>query len=191
MGALEASFDRDWLRYRGQMLWASGDGDPIDDVGEGFDAVFDNPQFAGAGTSFWVRQAIPLTGTKVDLVGASSLLPSLRSSKEEGQASFVNPGLRLVGLGADAEITPKVRASANLNLLWFDDPSSIELLLFQPGIDRFIGTDLGCGVQWRPFLNNNMMVTGTASTLFPGAGFEDIYTGRQLFSVTMSLTLVY
>ena len=30
-----------------------------------------------------------------------SLLPSLRSSKEEGQSNFVNPGLTLVGVGAD------------------------------------------------------------------------------------------
>jgi hypothetical protein len=191
MAAAEISFDKDWMRYRGQAFWASGDGDPIDDRAEGFDAVFDNPQFAGAGTSFWVRQGIALAGTKVELVGASSLLPTLRSSKAEGQASFVNPGLRLLGGGADAEVTPKVRLGANLNLLWFDDPASLELLLFQPGIDRFIGTDFGCGVQWRPYLNNNMIVSGTASTLFPGPGFEDIYAGRQLYSLAASLTLVY
>jgi len=191
MAAVELSCDRDWMRYRGQLFWASGDDDPVDGDAKGFDTIFDNPLFAGAGTSFWVRQGIALTGTKVKLVGPSSLLPSLRSSKEEGQANFVNPGLRLIGAGADEEITPKVRGSANLNLLWFEDTSSLELLLFQSGIDRFIGTDLGLGVQWRPWLNNNVIVTGTASTLFPGSGFEEIYSGRQLFSITGSLTLVY
>ena len=191
MGALELSVDRDWLRWRGQIFWASGDGDPLDDRGEGFDAIFDNPLFAGAGSSFWVRQAIPLTGTKVKLVGASSLLPSLRSSKEEGQANFVNPGLFLAGGGLDAEITPKVRGIANLNVMRFEDTSSLELLLFQEGIRRSLGADLGLGVQWRPLLNNNVVVAGTVSTLFPGSGFEDIYTGAQLFSVTASMTVVY
>lgn len=191
MGALEVSYDRDWLRYRGQIFWASGDDDPVDGEGRGFDTIFDNPLFAGAGTSFWVRQKIALTGTKVQLVGPSSLLPSLRSSKDEGQANFVNPGLRLIGFGADEEITPKVRSSVNLNLLWFEDTSSLKLLLFQSDLDRFIGIDIGLGVQWRPWLNNNVMVTGTASTLFPRSGFEDIYTGRQLFSFTGSLTVVY
>ncbi len=191
MGALELSVDRDWVRYRGQVFWASGDDDPRDEDAEGFDAIFDNPLFAGAGTSFWVRQGIPLTGTKVRLVSPASLLPSLRSSKDEGQASFVNPGLRLVGVGLDAEITPKLRGSVNANRIWFDDTSSLELLLFQSGIGRDVGTDLGFGVQWRPWLNNNVIVSGTGSLLLAGDGFEAIYTGRQLFSLTSSLTVVY
>ncbi len=191
MGALELSVDRDWLRWRGQIFWASGDDDPRDKDAEGFDAIFDNPLFAGSGASFWVRQGIALTGTKVKLVGASSLLPSLRSSKDEGQANFVNPGLVLAGGGVDAELTPALRGALNLNVMRFDDTSSLELLLFQSKIRRFIGADLGLSVQWRPWLNNNVIVSGTASTLVTGSGFEDIYAGRRLFSVTTGVTVVY
>ena len=191
MAALELSVDRDWWRPRLQIFWSSGDGDPRDDRGEGFDTIFDNPFFAGAGSSFWVRQAIPLTGTKVRLVSESSLVPNLRPSKEEGQANFVNPGLRLLGAGVDVEITPRLKGTANLNLLSFDDTSSLELLLFQSGIDRDLGIDVGLGVQWRPYLNNNLLINATASTFLPGAGFKDIYTEETLFSIFGSVTLVY
>ena len=43
-------------------LFASGDGDPYDDVERGFDAIFENPIFAGADTSYWIRQTIPFAG---------------------------------------------------------------------------------------------------------------------------------
>jgi len=52
MGALELSYDRDWLRPKISYFHASGDGDPIDGKAHGFDAIFDNPQFAGGGFSF-------------------------------------------------------------------------------------------------------------------------------------------
>ncbi|HKY33269.1 MAG TPA: hypothetical protein VJV23_12085 [Candidatus Polarisedimenticolia bacterium] len=191
MAALEMSVDKDWLRYRGQLLWASGDEDPRDEDGEGFDTIFDNPLFAGAGSSFWVRQAIPLAGTRLKLVGPASLFPSLRSSKEEGQANFVNPGLQLAGGGVDAEITTTLRGIANVNVMRFDETAPLELVLFQPDIDRFIGVDLGVGIQWRPWLNNNVIVNASASTLFPGPGFEDIHEGEQLVSFTGSLTVTY
>ena len=60
--ALEPSIDFSWFRLRGSFLYASGDPDPFDDKEEGFDAVFENPQFAGADTSYWIRQAVPLIG---------------------------------------------------------------------------------------------------------------------------------
>ena len=58
----------------------------------GFDAIFDDPNFVGGQFSFWVRNGIRLTQTGVGLVQPNSLLPSLRSSKIQGQANFVNPG---------------------------------------------------------------------------------------------------
>ena len=42
-------------------LFASGDKNPYD-TRNGFDAIFEHPQFAGADTSFWIRQAVPLIG---------------------------------------------------------------------------------------------------------------------------------
>jgi hypothetical protein len=48
--------------------------------------------FAGGAFSFFDQQGIRLTSTGIALTNPGSLLVSLRSNKEEGQANFVNPG---------------------------------------------------------------------------------------------------
>ena len=119
--AAEPSYDIDWIRIRGAALFASGDGDPYDNVERGFDAIFENPIFAGADTSYWIRQTIPFAGgaRAVGINGRNGILNSLRSSKEQGQSNFANPGTMLLGVGADFDITPQFRISANVNHLWF------------------------------------------------------------------------
>ncbi len=83
--AAELSMDFDWIRPRLSLLYGSGDDDPFDDASTGFDAIFENPQFAGADTSYWIRQAVPLIGGgRVALSSRNGVLASLRSSKEEG-----------------------------------------------------------------------------------------------------------
>ena len=59
-----------------------------------------------------------------------SLLPSLRSSKTEGQANFVNPGLFLYNLGLDADLTPKLKGIVNLNYLHFHHTETLEGFCF-------------------------------------------------------------
>ena len=93
MAALEVSYDRDWMCFRTSFFWASGDENINNRHATGFDAIFDNPQFAGGEFSYWQRQSIRLFG--VNLVNRGSLLPDLRASKIQGQANFVNPGLYL------------------------------------------------------------------------------------------------
>ena len=93
MAAVEASVDRDWLRFRASAFFASGDKNPTDDKATGFDAILDDPNFVGGQFSYWNRQGIRLVSTDVGLVQGNSLLPRLRSSKTEGQANFVNPGI--------------------------------------------------------------------------------------------------
>jgi len=183
MAAAEVSFDRDWIRYRVSMFYASGDANPRDGRARGFDSIVDFPNFAGGVFSFWNQQAIRLTGTGVALTEEGSLLPNMRSSKDEGQASFVNPGIFIANAGADFDLTPKVRVSANFNYLRFMRTEPIEYALFQAGIRHSIGEDLGVGVQYRPPLSENLVLTGGASLLQPGDGFRDIYTGRTQFSV--------
>jgi hypothetical protein len=107
----------------------------------------------------------------------------MRSSKDEGQASFVNPGIFIANAGADFDLTPKVRAFVNFNYLRFMRTEPIEYALFQAGIRHSIGEDLGVGVQYRPPLSENLVLTGGAALLEPGEGFRDIYTGRTQFSV--------
>jgi len=183
MAAAEFSVDRDWTRYRVSLFYSSGDANPRDSRARGFDAILDLPSFGGGIFSFWNREGIRLTGSGVLLTAPGSLLPSLRSSKEEGQANFVNPGIFLVNAGADFDITPKLRGFANANFLRFERTEPLELLLFQSPIRHTIGVDYGLGVEYRPPLTENMVLTGGASALTPGQGFRDMYTGKTLFSV--------
>ena len=183
MAAVELSLDRDWIRYRVSAFYASGDANPRDGRAHGFDSIVDLPNFAGGLFSFWNREAIRLTGTGIALTQEGSLLPNMRSSKDEGQANFVNPGIFLVNAGADIDITPKLKGFANFNFLRFMRTEPIEYLLFQSPIHHTIGEDLGAGVEYRPPLSENLVLTGGASLLQPGQGFKDIYTGRTQFSV--------
>lgn len=176
MAAAEASIDRDYLRFKGSFFWAQGDGNPTDDRGSGFDAIFDDPNFVGGQFSFWVRNGIRLTQTGVGLVQPNSLLPSLRSSKTQGQANFVNPGIFIYNAGADVEVTQRVKAVFNVNYLRFHRTEPLELLLFQNRIRHDIGIDYSLGVAYRPFLINNFTLTFGAATLQTGRGFRDIFT---------------
>jgi Carboxypeptidase regulatory-like domain len=178
MAAAEASIDRDWLRYRASIFYASGDKDPTDDKATGFDAILDDPNFAGGQFSYWNRQGIRLVSTEVGLVQANSLLPTLRSSKTEGQANFVNPGIWIYNAGVDAEITQTVKAVFNANYLRFDRTEPLEYVLFQPGVRHEIGYDLSLGVVYRPLLINNLTFTFGGNFFKAGKGFKDVYTDR-------------
>jgi hypothetical protein len=178
MAAGEVSIDYDWLRYRGSVFWTSGDSNPDDGQARGFDAILDATSFAGGKFSFWNSQGIRLTQTAVALVEPRSLIPSLRSSKLQGQANFVNPGLTLYNGGIDVDVTPKLRGFLNYNYLRFNRTEPIQTVLFQPGIRHEIGHDLGVGFIYRPLLNENIVLTGGVSGLFPGRGFTDIYSSN-------------
>lgn len=185
--AAEASVDFDWIRVRASAAYASGDSDAFDDKSQGYDAIFENPIFAGADTSYWVRQNLPLIGGGgVALAGRNSLLPSLRSSRELGQSNFENPGLQLVGLGADFDLTPESRVSANLNQLWFDDTATLEVARNQGPIDRSIGTDLSVAWIWRPFATQNAILRLSAAALFPGRGLEDLYGSDDTYTTVLA-----
>jgi hypothetical protein len=189
MAALELSVDKDWVRYRASFFYTSGDSSNrsgasrTNGTARGFDSIVDDTHFAGTDNSFWDREGIRLTSTGVALVNPSSLLPDLRSSKEEGQANFVNPGIYIFNLGADFDVTPKLRTFVNSNYLRFDRTEPLELLLFQRPIRHSIGTDFGAGFEYRPPLSENIVVRGGASALVPGQGLDEIYNGKVMFSV--------
>ncbi|HYL83996.1 MAG TPA: carboxypeptidase-like regulatory domain-containing protein [Candidatus Angelobacter sp.] len=191
MAAAEISYDKDWMRYRVSAFYTSGDANPRDGRARGFDSIDDLPNFAGGLFSFWNREAIRLLGSGLQLTTEGSLIPSLRSSKEEGQANFVNPGIFLANAGADFEITPKLKGFANFNFLRFERTEPLEFLLFQSPIRHTIGEDFGVGVEYRPPLTENIIITGGASALQPGQGFKDIYTGRTQFSLFGSVKFTF
>jgi hypothetical protein len=178
MAAVELSLDRDWVRFKSSFFFASGDKKPFDGSGRGFDSIIDHPEFAGGLFSFWNSQGIPLTNTAVLLTTPGSLLPNLRSSKLEGQANFVNPGIFLYNLGAEAELKPKLRAILNLNYSHFHHPEPLSEMLFQPNIRKPIGLDYGGGVLYRPLLSENWIISAGFSSLIPGTGFRDIYSSN-------------
>ncbi len=178
MAAAELSIDFDYIRYRIAGFYSSGDAKPRDNTARGFDSILDAPNFAGGEFSFWNSQGIRLTQTGLALVEPDSLIPSLRSTKIQGQSSFVNPGLALYNAGVDVDLTPRLRGFLNYNYLRFNRTEPLELALFQNGIRHEIGHDLGLGFIYRPLLNENIVFTAGASGLRPGTGFTDIYTSN-------------
>ncbi|KPP92181.1 hypothetical protein [Erythrobacter sp. HL-111] len=195
--AAEASYDRDWMRFRLSGAYQSGDSDPFDDDETGFDAIFENPVFAGADTSYWIRQTIPFAGggRAVSVNGRNGLLNNLRSSKEQGQSNFNNPGLILAGLGADFDLTPEFRLSANANHLWFEDTAVVETLRNEGSIPREIGFDLSAAAIWRPKATQNIVLRLSAATLLAGDGFRDLFDNlgnqNEFYSVLANVVLTY
>jgi hypothetical protein len=192
----EPSVDFDWGRVRLSALYASGDGDPRDGIDRGFDAIFENPLFAGADTSYWIRQAVPLIGGGlVSLNNRNGVLVPLRHSKELGQANFVNPGITLLGGGVDFDVLPELRLSFNANYLRFNQTEVLEELRQQPDIDKEIGFDLSAASIWRPFLNQNVVLRLSGAMLLPGQGFDDLYSASNdadlYYSVLGNIVLTY
>lgn len=190
--AAEASMDFDWVRVRLSGLYASGDKDPFDNRSQGFDAIFENPQFAGADTSFWIRQPVPnIGGGGVSLSGRNGVLNSLRTSKEQGQSNFVNPGTTLLGIGADLDVTPEWRVSFNANKIGFVNTSSIEVLRQIGTLDKDIGWDVSVSGIYRPFFTQNIVFRLSGAVLYPGDGFKQLYGDDESYSILANLILTY
>ena len=187
MAALELSYDKDWFRIKSSLFYASGSANPSSSRARGFDSIDDFPEFAGGIFSLWNRESIRLTGSGVALNSGDSLLPDLRSNKDEGQANFVNPGIFLANLGAEFDLTPKLRGFANVNYLRFEHTETLEQILFQSPIHHSIGVDSGIGVRYRPPLTENFSIAAGAAALIPDQGLKDIYTGRVMFSLFTDL----
>ena len=190
--AFEYSRDYDWIRARFSALYGSGDDDPFDDLSTGFDAVFENPLFAGADTSYWIRQPVGnIGGGGVTLSGRNAILNSLRSSKEQGQSNFTNPGIQLLGFGMDFDLLPEWRVSFNLNHLWFATTEVLEATRNQGDIDDAIGWDVSAASIYRPFFSQNVVFRLSAAALLPGEGYEQMFGDDTQYSILANLVLTY
>ncbi|MES2045052.1 MAG: hypothetical protein V4475_14355 [Pseudomonadota bacterium] len=196
-GAAELSYDRDWVRVRLSGLYASGDRNPYDDKETGFDAILENPIFAGADTSYWIRQSIPFAGggRAIAISGRNGVLNSLRSSKDEGQSNFNNPGTMLAGLGADFDLTPRLRVSTNANHLWFANTTVLQTLRNEGSIPRSIGWDLSTAAIFRPKATQNIVMRLSGAVLCPGSGLKDLFAAtdrsKRYYSVLANVILTY
>jgi len=196
-GAAELSYDRNWMRFRLSGLYASGDDDAFDDTEKGFSAIFENPVFAGADTSYWIRQPVPFIGggRAISINGRNGILNDLRSSKEQGQSNFINPGTILVGAGADFDLTPTLRVSTNANHLWFENTAVLQTLRSEGSIPKDIGWDLSAAATWRPKANQNIVFRLSGAVLVPGDGFNDLFTNfdgdENYYSILANIVLTY
>jgi hypothetical protein len=172
--ALEVSYDRDWMRFRSSFLYASGDNNINNGHATGFDSILDAQVFAGGIFSYLQRQAIPIFG--VNLVNLGSFLPDLRSSKIQGQSNFVNPGEILFNIGQDMDLTPKLKMVNNINFMQFATTNVLEQFLFAGHIHHTIGVEPSTGFEYRPFLNDAVVLVTGVAALLPGLGFRDIYS---------------
>jgi hypothetical protein len=131
----------------------------------------------------------------VSINGRNGILNSLRSSKEEGQSNFVNPGTILVGAGADFDISPQFRISANLNHLWFHKTDVLEALRVEGSIPSDIGFDLSAAAIWRPKFTQNLVFRLSGAVLEKGKGFKDLFDNfdgdKRYISVLFNAILTY
>ncbi len=192
MAFIELSMDHDWQRYQGSVFFTSGDDNPRDGTARGFDSILDNPEILGGLQSYWLHQSIRIADRGgVALMQRDSVIPDLRSSKIQGQSNFVNPGILIFNLGATAELTPKLRVIANTNYIRFHETKSLEILLKQPNIREDVGVDVGIGFEYRPLLNNNIIVKGFSAILQPVGGFKDIFQGSTLYQAGTAVVFVF
>jgi hypothetical protein len=191
-GAAEVSLDYDWIRPRISFLYASGDDDPNDDVSTGFDAVFENPQFGGSDTSYAVRQSVPLiNGGGVALSTRNGILNNLRSTKEQGQSNFDNPGTMMFGVGVDLDLMPEIRVTLNANSLYMTEPEIIEKARLVDKIDNHLGYDLSASVIWRPLMSQNIVIRAAYATILPADGFKTLFPDQDLGYYMLNALFAY
>ena len=195
--AAEPSMDFDWIRVRLSGLYASGDANPYDNTERGFDAIQENPQFAGSDTSYWIRQTIPFAGggRAIAINGRNGVLNSLRSSKDEGQSNFNNPGTVLLGGGADFDVTPQLRVTTNLNHIAFANTAVVKVLRQEGTIPRSLGWDASVSTIYRPLMTQNIVFRASVAAFQPGKGFKDLFTNspghNRYYSVLLNAILAF
>ncbi len=153
--------------------------------------------FAGADTSYWIRQSIPFAGggRAIAINSRNGVLNDLRSSKDEGQSNFQNPGTILAGIGVDADLTTQFRITGNVNHLWFATTEVLEALRQQARIGHDIGWDLSVATIYRPKFTQNIVVRASLAGLVPGDGFKQLFTSQArdklYYSALLNVTLSY
>jgi len=181
--AMEVAYPCDWIRPKASVLYASGDNNPNDGNGNGFDGIFDNPAFAGGGFSYLQREAINIGGRQ--LSNGLSFYPNLRA-KAASPSNFVNPGIFLANAGIDAVLTTRLQAQANFNYYQFINTATIG------NVGKEIGVEGNFGLIYKPYIVDNVILTGGFSALDPGAGISDLSGDAGiLYTAFTAATVVY
>ena len=189
MAALEVSIDKDWVRYRASFFYASGDSSNrsgasrTDGTAHGFDTIVDDTHFAGGAFSFWDHEGLRLTGTGIALMNPiePSAQPAFEQRGRPGQ--FRKSRTLFIQSGRGFQRHAQAARIRKRQLFAFRSDRTAGALLFQRPIRHSIGTDLGMGVEYRPPLSENIVLTAAYRRWFQARGFEEIYNGKTLFSV--------
>jgi hypothetical protein len=189
--ALELSRDFDWIRVRASGLYASGDGNTADGESRGFDGINQTAIFAGSDSTFFIHQRLPLVLSAIDLKQRDSLFPSLRSTVDTGESNYSNPGLELLGAGADLDLAPSLRVSADVSHVVFADTATLQAILGRTDISRSIGTDASLDAIYRPFNSQNVIARLSVAKLFAAPGARTLVGGTAPVSMFFNLVLTY
>jgi hypothetical protein len=84
-----------------------------------------------------------------------------------------------------------LKALLNANYIWFVKTEALQTVLHQPGIRHAVGGDYSLGFIYRPYLNNNVILSGGLAYFSPGPGFKDIQVDENLYSAFFSATLTF
>jgi hypothetical protein len=83
---------------------------------------------------------------------------------------------------------------ANVSKLQFVNTTVLGVLRNQTPPPKDLGVDVSVGMQYRPFMSQNLVFNASASALVPGKGLKKLYDegkrGAQ-YSVLMNLVLTY
>jgi hypothetical protein len=135
---------------------------------------------------------VPLIGGgRVALSTRNGVLNSLRSSKDEGQSNFTNPGTMLAGIGADMDVLPTLRLSLNFNSVYFATTEVVEVARNQANIDKHIGYDLSASLIWRPLMSQNIVIRASYATLLAGDGFDALFPDEDPGYFLMNAIFTY
>jgi hypothetical protein len=189
--ALELSRDFNWIRVRASGLYASGDGNPLDGQSQGFDGINQSAIFAGSDSTFFFHQRLALIQGAIDLKQRDSLFPSLRSTGDTGESNFTNPGLELLGLGADLDLAPALRVSFDVSRLMFDKTAPLQAITGMSSVPRDIGTDVSVDAIYRPFISQNLIARLSAARLFATPAARGLVGGTAPVSAFLNLVLTY
>jgi hypothetical protein len=178
-------------------LYASGDKDPFDDKEDRLRCHLRKSDLRGRGHQLLDPPVDPVRRRRaaVAISGRNGILNSLRSSKEQGQSNFNNPGTILLGAGADFDILPELRLSTNLNHLWFANTSVLQALRNEGSIPKDIGWDISAAAIYRPKFTQNLVFRASAAVLQSGDGFRDLFANsdgdKRYVSILLNAILTF
>ena len=134
-------------------------------------------------------------GLQVDAVLMDVQMPEMDGLEATRRIRAQHPQLPVIGQTAHALRDEHARCLAAGMAATVNKPIEIEALvetiLGQRDISNEAGIDLSLGVEYRPFLNNNIIVKGFGALFQPLEGFREIYSGQTLWQLGTEITLVY